>query len=67
MWEDRCDFEIEGIRDPNLLGVKILMQKAFGYYLTEDNFLCECRHVNSAGNEIIADLLYKEIKACLNN
>ena len=67
LWEDRCDFEIEGLRDPNLLGVKILMQKAFGYYLTEDNFLCECRHVNSAGNEIIADLLYKEIKACLNN
>jgi len=67
LWEDRCDFEIDGFTDDTLSGVKILMQKAFGYHLVEDTFLCDCRHINSKGNEIIADLLYKEIKSCLNN
>jgi hypothetical protein len=67
LWQDRCDFEIDGFTDDKMKGVKILMQKAFGYHLVEDTFLCDCRHINSKGNEIIADLLYKEIKSCLNN
>jgi len=43
------------------------MNKAFTSEICEERFTCKCRHINAEGNEIIADLLYKEIKNCLNN
>lgn len=67
LWEDWCLFELEGITDHMMGGIKNLMVQAFTNDICEERFTCKCRHVNSEGNEIIAELLYKEIKTCLNN
>jgi hypothetical protein len=67
LWQDRCNFEFEGFTDDKFQGVKILMNKVFTYEIFEERFSCKCRHINAEGNEIISELLYKEIKNCLNN
>ena len=67
LWRDKCNFELEGFTDDNMKGVKSLMDRAFTNKIVEERFTCKCRHINAEGNEIIADLLYKEIKNCLNN